>query len=70
MRRVASASTGIHNTALWRHPYKGWHCKYSVRNLRHEGEMKDQIPDSDGLPVGLPEEEHPPLAPYLWLGVI
>lgn len=51
MRRVVSVSTGIHNTALWRHPYKGWYCKYSVRNLRHEGEMRDQIPDSDALPL-------------------
>lgn len=32
--------------------------------------MRDQIPDSDALPAGLPEEENLLLAPYLWLGVI
>lgn len=70
MRRVVSVSSGIHNTALWLHPYKGWHCKYSIRNLRHEGEMRDQTPDADALPAGLPEEENPLFAPYLQLGVI
>lgn len=58
-RHVVSVRNGSHNTAAWLHPYKGWYCKYSIRNLRHVGEMRDQIPDADTLPAGLPEEENP-----------
>lgn len=65
MRHVVSVRNGSHNTAAWRHPYKGWYCKYSIRNLRHEGKMRDQIPDADALPAGLPEEENPQLSTYL-----
>lgn len=32
--------------------------------------MRDQTPDADALPAGLPEEENPLFAPYLQLGVI
>lgn len=53
MRHIVSARDGSHNTAAWLHPYKGWYCKYSIRNLRYEGEMRDPIHDADTLPAGL-----------------
>lgn len=62
-RHVVSVRNGSHNTAAWLHPYKGWYCKHSIRNLRHEGEMRDQIPDADASPAGLPEEEPPLTSP-------
>lgn len=57
MRHVVNVRDGSHNTAAWLLPHKGWNCKYSVRNLRREGEMRDQIPDVDASPAGLAKKE-------------
>lgn len=65
MRHVVSVRNGSHNTAAWL-PDK---ARYSIRNLRHEGEMRDQIPDAAALPPGLPEEETLQLTAYLRLRV-
>lgn len=65
-----SVRNGSHNTAALLCPYKDFFCKYSIRNMRHEGEMRDQIPDADSYLQGSFERKTKKPAAYLRVRVM